>query len=100
MLPSGGEIDRRGLVGHRRRDQDLRKLNGGWPTRCQSSVSMWPESARGLPGDVKAGKVLNRIVFDPAPSAVRSNSRIIEERRTALVVTIGTYRFGNPKCER
>src|SRR5258708_2244505 len=63
-------------------DQDVRKLNGGYPTRCHSSVSMWPEGGRGFSNDVKAGKVLKRIIFDPALPVTRSNSFIIEARRT------------------
>ena len=58
----------RWFVGHCRRHQDERKLKGGWPTRCQSSVSMWPEGAGGFSGDVKAGKVLNKMFSEPAPS--------------------------------
>src|SRR5947209_2271000 len=81
-------------------NHDRRKLNGGCPTRCQSSVSMWHEGPGGFSGEVNAGKVLNRMCFDPAPPVMRSRRRIIEARRAALVVTIGTYKFGNPKCVR
>src|SRR5262249_5338385 len=39
---------------------------------------MCPEGGGGLPGEVNAGKVLNRILREPAPLVIRSNNRIIE----------------------
>ena len=78
----------------------VRKLKGGWPTRCQSSVSIWPDGAGGFSGDVNAGKVLNRMFSNRRRRVIRSNNLIIDARRAAFVVTNGTYRFGNPKCER
>ena len=61
---------------------EVMKLNGGWPTRCQSSVSMCPDGGRGFSNDVKAGNVLNRIFLEPALPVIRSNDFIIEESRT------------------
>ena len=90
VLARGDDIDGRWFVGHCRRHQDERKLNGGWPTRCQSSVSMWPEGAGGFSGDVKAGKVLNRMFQNRRRRVIRSNSLIIEVRRAVFVVMIGT----------
>src|SRR4051794_37553068 len=90
VLPRGSDIYAGQFFGHGGADHEVRKLNGGWPTRCQSSVSMWQEGAGGFPGDVNAGNVLNRMFREPAPPVTRSNSLIIEERRAAFVVTIGT----------
>ena len=78
---------------------DVRK-RGEYPTRCHGSVSIWPPGSGGFANDVNTGKVLNKNIFEPRPSVIFSNNRIIDCMRVFALVMIGTKKFGKPKCVR